>query len=159
MKEAKIFSVIMVQEAGQYLVTLEEVSGTRLLPIWIGPAEGISIAAALQKQAFPRPLTHDLLNNILKELNAKVEKVVITDIKNDTFYANIMLKAGDNLYTIDSRPSDSIAIAIRADAPIFIEERVFDKCPKIDKPITDEEVEKFKKDLERLRPEDFFKEK
>lgn len=158
MKEAKIFSLIMVPQTGQYLVTLEELEGTRLLPIWIGPAEGMAIAAVLQKQDFPRPLTHDLLTNILKELEAKVEKVIITDLKNDTFYANIILKTKGKIYHIDSRPSDSIAISVRTQAPIFIEDKVFEKCPKIYKPITDKEVEKFKKELANLRPEDFFKE-
>ena len=157
MIEAKIFSLVIVPEAGQYLVTLEEKNGTRLLPIWIGPAEGMAIAAALHGQDFPRPLTHDLLTNILKELQVGIEKIVITDLKNDTFYANILLKVDSRAYTIDSRPSDSIAVAVRVSAPIFIEEKVFEKCPAIHKPITKEEVERFKKDIEHLRPEDFFK--
>ena len=155
--KAKIFSLVMVPRAGQYLVTLEEIEGTRLLPIWIGPAEGMSIAAVLQGQHFPRPLTHDLLTNILKELKVTIDKVVITDLKNETFYANILLKINGKEHVIDSRPSDSIAIAIRAQAPIFVEDKVFDKCPKIQKPITNEEIAKFKKKLETLRPEDFFK--
>lgn len=159
MKKAGIFSLIMVKEAGQYLVTLEEASGMRLLPIWIGPAEGMSIAAALQKQSFPRPLTHDLFVSIFKEMDVKIEKVIITDLKQDTFYANIILRKNGKSYTIDSRPSDSIAIAIRAQAPIFIEEEIFNKCPEIRKPITEKELARFKKDLENLRPEDFFKEK
>lgn len=158
MKKANIFSLVMVPQTGQYLVTLEELEGTRLLPIWIGPAEGMAIAAALQKQDFPRPLTHDLLTNILKELEAKVEKVIITDLRDDTFYANIILKTKEKIYNIDSRPSDSIAIAVRTQAPIFIEDKVFEKCPKIHKPITDEEAKKFKKEIVNLRPEDFFKE-
>lgn len=158
MKKAKIFSLVMVPRAGQYLVTLEELEGTRLIPIWIGPAEGMAIAAALQKQDFPRPLTHDLIANMLKELGVKVEKVIITELKNDTFYANIILKAKGKIHHIDARPSDSIAISVRAQAPILIEDKVFEKCPKIDKPITDQEAEKFKKDLANLRPEDFFRE-
>lgn len=159
MIKAKIFSLVMVPRAGQYLVTLEEQDGIRLLPIWIGPAEGMAIAAALQKQDFPRPLTHDLIINLLKELGAKIEKVVITELKNDTFYADIVLKVNGKLHRIDARPSDSIAISVRAQAPIFIENEVFEKCPKIDKPISEREIEKFKKDLANLRPEDFFKEK
>ncbi|MFH1868035.1 MAG: bifunctional nuclease family protein [Candidatus Omnitrophota bacterium] len=159
MKKASIFSLIMVKEAGQYLVTLEEAVGMRLIPIWIGPAEGVSIAAALQKQSFPRPLTHDLFISMLKEMEVKIEKIIITDLKHDTFYANIVLRKNGKSYVIDSRPSDSIAIAVRAQAPIFIEEEVFNKCPEILKPITEKEVDRFKKVLENLRPEDFFKEK
>lgn len=157
MKEAKIFSLAIAPEAGQYLLTLEEIDGSRLLPIWIGPAEGMAIAAALQKESFPRPLTHDLFANILKEFKAVIEKVVITELKDDTFYADIVLKADNKNYHIDARPSDSIAIALRAQAPIFIEEKVFNGCPEIHKPITDEEIRRFKDKLEHLKPEDFFK--
>jgi bifunctional DNase/RNase len=158
LKEAKIFSLVMLPDTGQYLVTLEELRGMRLLPIWIGPAEGMAIAAVLQNHSFPRPLTHDLLINILKSTDIKVDKVVITDLKNDTFYANIILTFDGKSVNIDSRPSDSIAVALRCKVPIFIDEKVFDICPTIHKPITDEEVKKFKKELETLRPEDFFKE-
>jgi bifunctional DNase/RNase len=157
-KEAKIFSLVMVPQTEQYLVTLEELNGIRLLPIWIGPAEGMAIASALQKQRFPRPMTHDLLVNLVKELGAKVDRVIITDLKENTFFANIMLKVNGKEYAIDSRPSDSIAIAVRVNAPIFVEDIVLEKCPEIKKPISKEEIEKFKKNLEGLRPEDFFKE-
>lgn len=157
MREAKIFSLAMAPEAGQYLVTLEEVDGTRLIPIWVGPAEGISIAAALQKQDFPRPLTHDLIINMLKELGAIVEKVVVTDLREDTFYANILISMQGKEYILDSRPSDSMAIAIRAQAKIFIDEQVFEKCPRIDKPISEKEVEEFKDQISDIKPEDFFK--
>ena len=159
MNKVNIFSLVAVAETRQYLITLEEVSGTRLMPIWIGPSEGMAIAAVLAKTEFPRPLTHDLVINILKDLDAEIEGVVITDLKESTFYAAILLKTKDGQRQIDARPSDSIAIALRADAPIYIEDRVFDKCPRIEKPITQEEVEKFKADIKSLRPEDFFKEK
>jgi len=158
-KEAKIFSLAMISDSGQYLVTLEETSGTRLLPIWIGPAEGMAIAAALQNQSFPRPLTHDLIAGIINELGAKVEQVIITDLKDDTFFASLVLSLRGQVYNIDARPSDSIAIALRCNAGIFIDQQVFDKCPPIYKPITDNEVQMFKKQLEHLRPEDFFREK
>ncbi|MFC1807614.1 bifunctional nuclease family protein [Candidatus Omnitrophota bacterium] len=158
MIKAKVFSLAMVPEAGQYLVTLEEINGTRLLPIWIGPSEGMAIAAVLGKHDFPRPLTHDLTVNMLKELKVTLDSVIVTELKNDAFYANIVLKQGKKKLCIDARPSDSIAIALRVDAPIFIEEEVLNKCPKIQKPITSSEVEKFKKGLEKLRPEDFFQE-
>jgi bifunctional DNase/RNase len=159
MKKAKIFSLIAAPQAGQYLLTLEEVEGTRLIPIWVGAAEGMAIASALQREEFPRPLTHDLITNMLKDLKVKIDKVIITDLKNDTFYANILLSRNGEAYNIDCRPSDSLALAVRTDAPIFIDDKVFEKCPVIHKPITDQEAEKFKKDIENLRPEDFFKEK
>jgi len=159
MKQAKIFSLIMVAEIGQYLVTLEEVDGTRLIPIWVGPGEGMSIAAGLQHDSFPRPLTHDLIKNILAELKVEVERVVVTDLRDDTFYANICLVSGQDKFNIDARPSDSIALAVRSDLPIYIEERVFKKCPDIHKPITEQEADTFKESLKNLRPEDFFREK
>jgi len=157
MKEARIFSLIMVAQAGQYLVTLEELGGTRLIPIWIGPAEGIAIAASLQNEPFPRPLTHDLLVSILKEVDVSIKEVIISDLKNDTFYADIVFKSKNKELRIDARPSDSLAIAVRTGARIYIEDKVFEKCPEIQKPITKEEVEKFKIQLNNLRPEDFFK--
>ncbi|NQT90466.1 MAG: bifunctional nuclease family protein [Candidatus Omnitrophica bacterium] len=157
MKKADIFSLAMVLQAGQYLITLSETGGSRLLPIWIGPAEGMAIATVLNKQDFPRPLTHDLLVEFIKLSKAEIEKVVITDIKEDTYYAAIVLRSGEKVYNIDARPSDSIAVAVRVKAPIYIEERVFEKCPKIHKPITEKEVTEFKKKLANLRPEDFFR--
>jgi hypothetical protein len=154
--QAKIFSLMVAPDAGQYLVTLEEIKGTRLLPVWIGPAEGMAIAAALGRHDFPRPLTHDLIVSMLRRMQVKVSKVVITDISQNTFYAKLVLNFDGNTYEIDSRPSDSIAIALRSSSPIYIEESVFKKCPKIEKPISKEEVEVFRSKLKDLKPEDFF---
>ena len=158
MKKAKIYSLIIVPEAGQYMVTLEEAEGTRLIPIWIGPSEGMAIAAALQKSAFPRPLTHDLICNMLTKIDAVVEKVVVTDLVDGTFFGEIVIKHEKKSCSIDARPSDSIAIALRMNAPVFVDEKVFKKCPVIEKPITEAEVRVFKERLKTLKPEDFFKE-
>ena len=157
MKKTNIYSLMVIPEAGQYMVSLEEENGTRLIPIWIGPAEGMAISAALRKEFFPRPLTHDLIWNILKEMGAIVEKIVVTDLVNGTFLAQIYLKHSEKQYKIDARPSDAIAIALRSSSPIFTDEKVFNKCPVIEKPITEDEVKSFKKRLETLKPEDFFK--
>jgi len=159
MREAKIFSLVVVSELGQYLVTLEEVDGTRLIPIWIGPGEGMAIAAVLQGEPFPRPLTHDLLKNILEVLDVEVKHIVVTELKDDTFYANIKLAAGKRELDLDARPSDSLALALKCKAPIYIDDRVFKECPVIHKPITDHEVDSFKRSLEKLRPDDFFKDR
>jgi uncharacterized protein len=158
MKKAKIYSLIIVPEAGQYMVTLEEIEGTRLIPIWIGPAEGMAIAAAIQKSSFPRPLTHDLICNMLNTIKVDVEKIVITDLIDGTFFAKIFMSQEKNNYSIDARPSDSLAIALRLNKPILVTDEVFKKCPVIEKPITDKEVKDFKERLKTLRPEDFFKE-
>jgi len=156
-KKVKIFSLIVVAQIGQYLITLEEINGTKLIPVWIGPAEGMAITAVINNDKFPRPLTHDLMATIINNLNAKLESVIITDLKDDTFYADMKLAVGKETISIDCRPSDSIALALRCNAPIYVEDRVFKKCPDIHKPITGKEVEDFKKTLENLTPEDFFK--
>lgn len=157
MKKVRVYSVILIAQLGQYLVTLEEVDGIRLIPIWMGPAEGGAIAAHLNKQKFPRPITHDLMINIFKELGATIDKVTITDLKESTFYATMTLCVNSKKINIDSRPSDGIALAVRVNAPIFMDKIIFDKCPLIKKPITSSEVKNFKKELENLTPNDFFK--
>jgi len=159
MKEAKIFSLVMLPMMGQFLITLEEVGGTRLVPIWIGAAEANAIAAHIGGHKFPRPMTHDLLVNTASELGATVNRIVVTDIKNDTYYAQIEMMHNGKPVKIDSRPSDAIAVAVRAKVPIFIDSPVFEKCPVIQKPISKEEVEGFKEKLKALKPEDFFKKK
>lgn len=159
MKRVNIYSLIIVPETIQYMVTLEEMPGTRLVPIWIGPAEGMAISAALRKEFFPRPLTHDLMWNILKAMEAAVDKIVVTDLINGTFLAEIYIKHAEKSYIIDARPSDAIALAIRSSAPIFAGDKVFEKCPVIEKPITEGEIVSFKERLKTLKPEDFFREK
>lgn len=158
MKKAKIFSLIFVPLINQCVVILEEVSGTRLIPIWIGVNEGNAIASRLQKKNYPRPMTHDLLANILGSAHIKVQQITISDLQENTYYATIKLKAGDKFFNIDSRPSDSLALAVRTNSPIMIDEKVLEKCPLIRKPITENEIAQFKKILEKTKPSDFFKE-
>ncbi len=157
LKPAKIYSLIFIPPLAQYVVTLEEVDGTRLVPIWIGITEGNAIAMIIQGQKFHRPLTHDLMANIIKDVGAEVERIVISDLKENAYYATITIKQNGKTYEIDSRPSDAMALAVRTKSPIFIDEKVFKLCPVINKPITDDEVKKFKEELKGLRPEDFFK--
>ncbi len=156
-KEAKIFSLILIPMLGQYVVTLEEIGGIRLVPIWIGVNEGNAIMLKLQNEQLPRPMSHDLLVNILKSTDIKVEKVVVTDLKDDTYYATISLTKNGQKFDIDSRPSDAMAIAVRTNTQIYIDDKVFQKCPVIKKPITEKEVEKFKSSIQTLKPEDFFR--
>ena len=157
LKEAKIFSLVLIPLLGQYVVTLEEVGGQRLVPIWIGVNEGNAIGLKLQGEQLPRPMTHDLMSTILSNLGVKVERVVVTDLREGTYYAAIILSAGNHRYEIDSRPSDAMALAVRTSTPIFIDEKVMKKCPVIMKPISEDEVEKFKRNLQNMKPEDFFK--
>ena len=157
MKQVRVYSVVLVSQLGQYLVTLEEIDGIRLIPIWIGPTEGMAIGSKLEGQRFSRPLTHDLISNILNKLNAKLERVIVTDLKDSTFYANMHILVNGNKINIDSRPSDAIALAVRSNADIYVTDTVFKKCPVIQKPISEKEVKNFKRRIEDLKPEDFFR--
>jgi len=109
------------------LVILKSKQSNRYLPIWIGPVEAESIALRLRERELPRPMTHDLMDLLIGDLGARVESVVITDIKEDTFFAKVILKSGDSAIERDSRPSDAIALAVRSNAPIFAEQGVLDQ--------------------------------
>lgn len=156
LKAVNLYSLVAL--GNQYVVVLEEIDGPRLLPIWIGPAEGNSIAMFLNHIQLPRPMTHDLMISLLDSLDVKISRVVITELKDSTFYASIFLKRnGSEIQEIDARPSDSIALALRSAAPLFVDEGVFQKCEPLLKPISKEEVDEFKKKLSTLKPEDIFK--
>ncbi len=156
-KEAKISSVVSLFPLPQYVVVLEDVEKTRLVPIWIGVHEGNAIALEMQGEKFPRPLTHDLMVNLLTTLGAEVEKVVVTDLKANSYYALIYVKYGGKTVAVDARPSDSLALAVRIHCPIYIDDKVLRKCPRIDSSITEDEISKFKRDLKTMSPEEFFK--
>ena len=153
--EVKIYS--LATTVNECIVFLEEAEGNRLLPIWIGLAEGQAIAIRFSGIVLPRPLTHDLLLAAIKTLGWAVEKIVVTDLRENTFYANIHLRRDSEERLVDSRPSDAIAIAVRAGCPMFVKARVFDRCQVLSKPISEKEVSKFKDDLKNLKPEDIFK--
>lgn len=112
----------------QRVVILKEKDATRYLPIWIGPAEADAIAVRLQDVSVARPLTHDLLRDLLEKLGAQVESVVVNDLTDDTFYARIMLTVNGERLEIDARPSDAIALAVRAEVPIYAEDAVLEKA-------------------------------
>jgi bifunctional DNase/RNase len=110
------------------VVVLKDESGELCLPIWIGMAEATSIATAIKQVNMERPLTHDLMYDIFGQLDVKIERVVITELKESTYYAELIISQGDKVYIIDSRPSDAIAIALRASAPIFVAQAVLDQA-------------------------------
>jgi bifunctional DNase/RNase len=112
----------------QRVVILKEKGSERYLPIWIGPAEADAIAVRLQEVAVARPLTHDLLGSVIDRLGANVNSIIVNDLTNDTFYARILLEVQGEIVEIDSRPSDAIALAVRAKVPIFAEESVLDRA-------------------------------
>lgn len=153
--EAFILSLNLDPQTNQFVVVLKEKKdGKKLLPIWIGPFEANAIAIALEKVTTPRPLTHDLIKNILENLNIKVQKILIHSLKEGTFYATIFLEDGDRVIEIDSRPSDAMALALRTQSPIFIESQVFDEAGIVEEYASDEELEKY---LQNINPEEFKK--
>jgi bifunctional DNase/RNase len=143
--EMKVEGLLFDPRSGMYILLLQQVDGEETLPIWIGKPEADSIALALGKVITPRPLTHDLIKNILDELEVRVTKVVITDLIDNTYYALLYTTDGVKERKIDSRPSDAVAIALRVQAPIFVEEGIFE-LRKAD------ELEEW---LKNLKPEDF----
>ena len=130
-----------------YIVILRDEQNSDMLPIWVGKSEASAISFALENVAPPRPLTHDFMKSILDNVDAKILSAVVTDLKDNTYYAKIHLWYGDSEYSIDARPSDAIARALRAEAPIFTKEEVLQKQ-------SSEELERW---LENLKPEDFGK--
>ena len=112
----------------QRVVILKEKDSDRYLPIWIGPAEADAIAVKLQDVTVPRPLTHDLLRSVIDMLGATISSIIVSELKNDTFFAKIVLSVDGGQVEVDSRPSDALALAVRADVPIFAEEVVLDKA-------------------------------
>ncbi len=112
----------------QRVVILKEKMAERYLPIWIGPAEADAIAVKLQGVTVPRPLTHDLLQSVIDVLGATINSIIVNDLKNDTFYAKVILNVDGGLMEVDSRPSDALALAVRADVPIYVDEIVLDKA-------------------------------
>ena len=128
MKELSIESIRLSLMNYQRVVILREKDADRYLPIWIGPAEADAIAVRLQDVSVARPLTHDLLRNLIEQLGGRVSYIVVNDVANDTFFARIVLEVNGELMEVDSRPSDAIALAVRAEAPIFAEETVLDRA-------------------------------
>ena len=152
--EVKIYSI--ATSVTESIIFLDETGGSRIIPIWIGPMEAQAIAIRLSGYPSPRPMTHDLFFSLLKTLELKVEKVKITDIVDNTYYSFICItdKEGKKRFEIDSRPSDAVALAVRFGCPIYISEAVFEKTQVLSKPITEDEVEKFKQELKNLKPND-----
>jgi bifunctional DNase/RNase len=152
--EVRIYSIATSQT--ESIIFLDEIEGSRILPIWIGPMEAQAIAIRLSGYPSPRPMTHDLAFSIIKTLGLTLKKVVITDIVENTYYSSLFIAEpkGGGQRIIDSRPSDAVALAVRFGCPIYINERVFGKTQVLSKPITEDEVVKFKHDLKNLKPTD-----
>ena len=152
--EMKVSGIALDPFTNSPIVILKDLSGEKILPIWIGFMEASSIAMELEKTPRVRPLTHDLMKNLLENLKFSVSRVEVTDLRNDTFYAEIHIKRDSEEYTLDSRPSDAIAIALRTGSSIWVKDEVFEKSKKLD---FDESKEKLTDLLEKIPPGDFGK--
>lgn len=130
--EVRVRGITVDPQGASPVVLLEELQGSRVIPIWIGVFEARAIAMQLEKVVPPRPMTHDLLKNILEGVNAQVKHIVITELKENTFHARIALATGGTVVPIDARPSDAIALAVRVNVPIFVAKGVFDSSPTFD---------------------------
>lgn len=138
------------------ILLLRETGGTRYLPIWIGTNEATAIALALEGVEPQRPLTHDLLKLVTEALGAAVDRVVVTELNNGTFFAELVMTRGEEVVRVSSRPSDAIALAARTSSPVFAARQVLDDVGvEIQDTSEEEEIEKFREFLEEVTPEDF----
>jgi bifunctional DNase/RNase len=143
--QVRVQGLVMDPYNQAYVLLLRDEESGDVLPIWVGRAEANAITMALEDVTPPRPMTHDLLNSVIDTLGAKTLSVVINDLNENTFYAKVHLLRGDGEVTVDSRPSDAVALALRAECPVFVDQKVLQKSQT-------GEVERW---LENLKPEDF----
>ncbi|HEX2439741.1 MAG TPA: bifunctional nuclease family protein [Methylomirabilota bacterium] len=160
--EMKVRGLALDPVSNMPIIILRDDEEKRSLPIWVGIFEANAIALELEKIATARPMTHDLIKSILETVEAQLVKIVVTDLKENTFYAVLHLKLGGAEYTVDSRPSDAIALALRAAAPIFVDEDVFPKAGKMDvakegETMKADDPEQLREWLQNIKPEDFEK--
>ncbi len=161
--EMKVRGLALDPLSNMPIIILRDEEEKRSLPIWVGMFEANAIALELEKIATPRPMTHDLIKNILEALEARVVKVVVNDLRENTFFAVIHLQVGDSEITVDSRPSDAIALALRVAAPIFVDEEVVQKAKSVE--VTKEtevggraeDPQKIREWLDSIKPADFGK--
>ena len=152
--EMKIRGLMMDPVTNMPIVVLKDARGSSILPIWVGIYEANAIALEIEKVQTPRPMTHDLLRNLLLGLNVAVQKVVVSELKDDTFFALIWMERDGQLMSMDSRPSDALALALRVDCPIFVEDEVL-KNSKISSALTEKTTnEELRKWLEGLSDDD-----
>src|SRR5437868_14816677 len=152
--EMKIRGLMMDPVTNMPIVVLKDVGGDTVLPIWVGVYEANAIALEIEKVSTPRPMTHDLIKNVLVGLNTHVHKVVVSELRDDTFYAVIWMERDGHVISIDSRPSDALALALRLDCPIYVEDEVL-KSSKLAAAVSDRVTnEELRKWLENLNDED-----
>ena len=156
MIKMEIKGLLMDPVSNMPVVILRDTEKGHFLPIWVGIFEANAIALEMEKVTTPRPMTHDLLKNLLGELDARVDRIVINDLRDNTFFARIHLTRGDATLSVDSRPSDAIALALRSQAEIFVEEEVLEKSRSL-RSDSDQDPDRLKKWLEEASPDELGK--
>jgi len=152
--EMKIKGLMIDPVSNMPIIILKDGSGDQVLPIWVGIFEANAIAMQLEKIVSPRPMTHDLLRNVIEGLSARVDRVVITDLKENTFFALIHVTRNGQQLAIDARPSDAMALALRSEVPILVEETVLEKSSVSGDESGSDETERLRKWLEEVDPEE-----
>jgi len=147
-KEVKIRGLLIDPTTNSPVVLLKDVSSDTMLPIWVGPYEANSIASEIEKTPSLRPMTHDLLKNVIRQLGGTVSRVVVTDLKDSTFFAVIEISLLEQTVLIDARPSDAIALALRVDCPIFVKESVLESSRTEISKVIDEDDDDFDEEIE-----------
>ena len=161
MVEMKVEGLTLDPLTNMPIIILKDSTGSKALPIWVGYFEANAIALEIEQVSPPRPMTHDLLKNLIQNMKAEVNHILVNELKDNTFYAVISLVYGDITLTIDSRPSDAIALALRTKSPIFVEEKVIDDAKSLDLPDPEKtktaDDKQWKNWLENIKPDDFGK--
>lgn len=155
MIEVKVAGVVIDNTSNSPVMLLKETAGDKILPIYIGPAEAAAIAYVLENVKAVRPLTVDLIKLIIEGTGSRVKRVIVTSIRNDTFYAEIILETDNRIVSIDARPSDSVALALRTNSPIYIAEDVMENCATTLTLDEDTKLKELRLHLRNINPEDF----
>lgn len=150
----KVSGVVLDNRYNSPVVLLQELDGNRVLPIFIGPNEAAAIAMVLEKQKFARPLTLDLMKLALDALQARVTRVIISALKDDTFYASLVVESDGKVFSLDARPSDSIGLAVRAQAPIFVADEIMEAAGQVTAQDEESKLKELQDRLRNLPPEE-----
>ncbi|MCH6581121.1 MAG: bifunctional nuclease family protein [Nitrospinae bacterium] len=159
MVEMKVEGLTLDPLTNMPIIILKDLDGNRALPIWVGFFEANAIALEIEKIATPRPMTHDLMKNLINDMKAEIKHILVSELKDNTFYAEISLLSGGDTLKIDSRPSDAIALALRVKAPIYVNEAVIEAAKSLDLPdpskVNTQDKDQWKNWLENIKPQDF----
>jgi bifunctional DNase/RNase len=159
MVEMKVEGLTLDPLTNMPIIILKDLEGNRALPIWVGFFEANAIALEIEKIATPRPMTHDLMKNLITDMKGEINHILVSELKDNTFYAVISMMSGGSTLKVDSRPSDAIALALRVKAPIYVNEAVIEAAKSLDLPDTSkantQDKDQWKKWLDNIKPQDF----